>query len=103
MFTRWENRRINYIVQNAVPCAINLDDLRESTAEDATLTKLCTIIQCNAWDTIKHPELLPVNCDVKELKSFYKSRNELSVSPNLGIILRGNRVVIPKELRQKVI
>ena len=48
---------INYIVQNAVPWAINLDDLRESTAEDATLTKLCTIIQCNTWDTIKHPEL----------------------------------------------
>ena len=92
---------INYIVQNAVPYAINLDDLQKSTAEDATLAKLCTIIQCNTWDKIKHPELLPANRGVKELKSFYKIRNELSVSPNLGIILCGNRVVIPKELRQR--
>ena len=94
---------INHIAQNAVPSAMNLEDLRQYTAEDATLQTLCTLIKFNAWDEIKHPELLPTTCDVNELKSFYKIRNELSVSQSLGIILRSNRVVIPKKLRQQVI
>ena len=82
---------------------MNLDDLRQYTAEDVTLQTLCTLIQCNTWYDIKHLELLPATCDMNELKSFSEIRDELSVSQTLGIILRGNQVVIPKKLRQQVI
>ena len=75
---------INHIAQNAVPRTMNLEDLRKYTAEDATLQSLCTLIKCNTWDEIKHPELLPTTCDVNELKLFYNIQNELSVSQSLG-------------------
>ena len=79
---------ISYIVSNAVPKSLTLDEIREATALDGKLLKVMDAVKTGRWHT-------------SELTSFAKISNEISVTG--GVVLRGNRIVIPESLQKRVI
>ena len=69
------------------------NEFSEETLNDPILVKLSDYIS-NGWPRYKS------DCDV-DLKHFWPIKNELSVQA--GIVFRGNRVIIPHLLRQRVL
>ena len=89
---------ICFLSTHAVPRAMTLVEIQQSTAEGATLQRLRELIQTGKWHQIDDS---PENADKGELKMFQKIHNELTVSNDSKIILRGSRIVIPTALREK--
>ena len=94
---------VNFIGTHATPVAINFDDICEATRKDPTLQKLIDLIRNNTWYILDNPEILPKDCDVTELQRFRKLRDELAVTTATDVVLRGDRIIVPKELRQHII
>lgn len=69
--------------------AVTLSDMSCETCRDDTLSKLPVQIQSGKWSSDK------------EFKPFSAIRQELSVYE--GVILRGNRILVPPSLRKKVL
>ena len=69
--------------------AVTLSDMSRETRRDKTLSKLVAHIQSGKWS---HDD---------EFKPFSVIRDELSVYE--GVILRGNRILVPLSLRKKVL
>ena len=46
---------------------------------------------------------LTCNFYLAEVKAFEKIQQELSLTPDADLVLRGNRLIIPKQLRTQVI
>ena len=80
---------INFIVDSSIPKSMTLAEVIEATNDDRTLKGLRAAIRLNKWDS-------PVVKDYKHVK------DELSVSSH-GLILRGNRIVVPHSLRQRAV
>ena len=80
---------INFIVDSSIPKSMTLAEVIEATNDDRTLKGLRAAIRFNKWDS-------PVVKDYKHVK------DELSVSSH-GLILRGNRIVVPHSLRQRAV
>jgi len=78
---------VNYVCDNAVPKAMTLVEVRNETKMDPELQQLITAIQTDIW-----PD---------ELKPYAKMKHEFAVCS--GIILRGNRIVMPTSLQQKAV
>ena len=82
------NEKVNYVCTNAVPKAMTVEEVRFATSTDEELQTLITAIQTNKWSD-------PI------VGIYKKISHEISV--HNGLILRGNRIIIPKSLREKVI
>ena len=79
---------VNYVCRNAVPKAMSLQEVKVETKIDTTMQALARAIESEDWSD-------PTIRDYKNIK------DELSVYN--GIILRGNRIVIPSSLQAKAI
>ena len=80
---------INYIVTNAVPKAMTLDQIEKASLADPLLQRVQTCILSGTWP--KQPDL----------RAYSQVRDELSVQN--GIILRGTRIVMPCELQKSTL
>jgi hypothetical protein len=78
---------INAITTASLPRACTIEQVKEATAKDATLQTVLKSLQSGAWN--------------KDLGLFFSHRNELSFSD--GVLLRNNRIVIPRSLQQRVL
>ena len=69
--------------------AVTLSDMRCETSKDVTLSKLLAQIQNGKWsrDT--------------DLEPYSRIKDELSIFE--GVILRGNRIVVPQSLRKQIL
>jgi hypothetical protein len=83
-------RHINYVVRSSLPPAVTIEEVAEATHNDHELSQLRKLIINGA----KH---LP-----KHLKMYKRMMDEISVTRE-GIVLRGNRIIIPKPLRARVV
>ena len=81
------------MVQDLPLSAARMDDIQEHTAKDETLQVLIKVIS-NGWPGEK--STVPV-----EAAPYFNIRDELSVQS--GIILRGERAVIPKSVRRDML
>ena len=86
-----EVQNIN-IVQDLSLAAVRLEDIQAHTAQDGSLQVSSGVVQ-NRWPQDKRD--VPV-----EAMTYFNGRDELSVQN--GIILRGERGVIPKTLRHAI-
>ncbi|CAC5394863.1 unnamed protein product [Mytilus coruscus] len=86
---------VRYLTDNAVPKAMTLDEIADSTQKDSDLQTVITALKSNRWD--KH--------ESTTLDTFSRLRYELTVVPvnDSEIILHDNRIVIPKDLQMRVI
>jgi hypothetical protein len=78
---------INAITTASLPRACTIEQVKEATAKDATLQTVLKSLQSGTWN--------------KDLGLFFSHRNELSFSD--GVLLRNNRIVIPRPLLQEVL
>ena len=78
---------IAFLTKHAIPKSLTLTEVQEATKKDIQLQCVMKAIQTGVWTD-----------DLSEFKRF---RDELSVFD--GLILRAHRLVIPNELRRRVI
>ena len=69
--------------------AVTLSEMKIETSKDATLSKLLAEIQSGKWTSDQ------------SLKVYSGIKEELSVFE--GVILRGNRIVVPQPLRKQIL
>ncbi|XP_063400348.1 uncharacterized protein K02A2.6-like [Mytilus trossulus] len=86
---------VRYLTDNAVPKAMTLNEIAESTQKDKDLQTVITALKSNRWDKYES----------NTLDTFSRLRYELTIVPvnDMEIILHDNRIVIPKELQMRVI
>ena len=77
---------ISEILTSAIPRAMSKQDIALATKDDGELQKVIKNVQTNKWE---------------KSDAFYKIRLELAVKDN--VLLRGNRIVIPKTLRKRTL
>ena len=80
---------VDFIVTNAVPKALTLDEIISAVKDDAILTDVRQFITSGNWQKTE------LN------KAYYSSREQLSVRED--VILFGSRIVIPSSLRRHVL
>jgi hypothetical protein len=81
-------RYVNFIASSKIPRALNKCELIEATQNDEELTQVKNMI------TNKHFD------DVSTI--FKRIKDELSITQD-GLVLRGNNIVIPRELQSRII
>jgi len=91
---------ISFIATHATPNAMSLSEIKQATKDDATLQKLIELINSNNWNLT---EVSNNDADIQELKHFSKIKEELTVTDNGDLILRRNRIIIPKVLRKQTL
>ena len=75
---------------------MSIEEIKSATAQDSTFQELKERIAHNSWR-------LPPHADLKEFQAFSQVKQELCVSIHGDLIVRGNRIVIPKALRAKAV
>ena len=80
---------VNYVMETSLPVAITLEEMQQKCETDETLTKVRKCIQTNRWSKSD------------DLKPYRQIKNELSVKDS--IILKGNKIIIPKSLQTRVL
>ena len=88
------------IASFSAPYALTLDEIRNATKSDETLQHVIETCQTNRWH---QPPPNNPNIDRGAFKSFKSLRNELTVNAEKDILLRDNRIVIPKSLENRVL
>ena len=79
---------INHTVANAIPKAITLSELHLVSSNDEELQDIRKAIRSGKWTD-------------PSVKAYVMLKEELAIKG--GLVLRGTRLIIPKDLRQRVI
>ena len=79
---------VNYVCTNAVPKAMTLQEIQAETEKDSTFQSLIKAIETDRWTD-------------SEVLDYKRHKDELLVYS--GVVLRGNRIVVPSKLREKAI
>ena len=98
---------VHFLTSHAVPKAMTITDLQITLEHDSTLKHLVDILQgrCN-WDLLtsqNRQTLIPCDVNKRELLQFYHVRDELSLTSDGKVVLRGPRVVLPHPLRHRAV
>ena len=95
------DEHVRFVVNHAVPVALDVNTIRRATQDDPTCQKLIELLQNNSWNSLNtnnlHPEI-----NTAELRAYELLKQELSLTPEADLIIRGNRLVMPTKLRQQV-
>ena len=92
---------IPFVVTSAVPKSMFLDDIRSETIAYATLWETMLIIRENKWH--KLDDIVNPGVDKSEVMLLRNVKEEVTVSTENDILLRRNRIVIPRKLRPQAI
>ena len=81
---------INSVIAYAIPKAISLSEIIKQSEEDEVIQEVIKSIKENEWNTKD-----------KEVKEYQKIQSELSFKA--GILLKGERIIIPNNLRKRTL
>ena len=76
---------VNFVITNAMPSAVTLQEIKDATATDETLQNLARVITTQKWHEVG-----------KDVGQYQQIKQELSVSN--GVILRGTRIIVSARL-----
>ena len=79
---------VNYVCTNAIPKAMTLQETQAETKEDPTLQSLIKAIETDRWTD-------------SEILDYKRLKDELLV--HSGVVMRGNRIVVPSKLRERAV
>ena len=74
---------VNYVCTNAIPKAMTIQDIQAETEKDPTLQSLIKTIETDRWTD-------------SEILDYKRLKDELLVYS--GVVLRGNRIIVPRKL-----
>ena len=80
---------VNSLIYDAIPKAVTIEEIQEASRNDELLSKIKEQIETEKW--LKEPAYKP----------YYISRRELWISGD--IILKGSKLVIPMNLRERIL
>ena len=79
---------VNSVCTNAIPKAMTLQEIQADTEKDPTLQSLIKAIETDRWTD-------------SEILDYKRLKDELLVYS--GVVLRGNRIVVPSKLRERAV
>jgi len=79
---------VNYVCTNAIPKVMTLQEIQAETEKDSTLQSLIKAIETDRWTD-------------SEILDYKRLKDELLVYS--GVVLRGNRIVVPSKLRERAV
>lgn len=91
---------VNFVSENAVPNAIKLDDVKMESSKDKTIQKAIELTQNGKWFEVKN--LNNPDIDKEELQALKSVKDELTVYSGT-VLLRNDKIVMPKSLRAQAI
>ena len=87
---------VNFIITNAIPKAITLEEVEKATLEDTTLQRVMKLTRDGRWPNMQ-------KSDDSSVRSFFNIRNELTIAPNEKVLMRGTRIVMPTILQDRAV
>ena len=87
---------VNFIITNAIPKAITLEEVEKATLEDTTLQRVMKLTRDGRWPNMQ-------KSDDSSFRSFFNIRNELTIAPNEKVLMRGTRIVMPTILQDRAV
>lgn len=91
---------VRFIAETSIPIAMKIEDVKVATSNDKTMLKAMEMVRTGRWFEIK--KLDDPDVSVEELQELSNVRDELTF-PNDSLLLRGNQIVLPIELRQQAV
>ena len=91
---------VDYLAQVSTPNAFKLHDIALATECDSTLQAVMEAIQTSNW---YEPANKCLEINVTKYKAMERVKGDLTVCTSFSIILRGNRVVFPEAMQQRVV
>jgi len=85
---------VRFVVEQALPRAITLDEVKAATAADPVLSKVAECISTGDWRDA---------CGKAEFQPYVNVKSELAVDADRSIVLRQTRLVIPSALQQGIV
>ncbi|XP_041349594.1 uncharacterized protein K02A2.6-like [Gigantopelta aegis] len=85
---------VSFITSHAVPKAMTLTEIKQQTVLDNDLQQVIGAVVNNNWHAI---------ANTTAYRSYWHIREELTAISDGDILLRGNRLIIPKNLQQRAI
>ena len=73
---------------------MSMQEIKSATVQDHTFQELKEIIAHNSWHLLKNAKHLPTNVDVHEIQALSRVQQDLCISSNGDMMLRGNCIVI---------
>lgn len=90
---------VSFLIDNDIPKAMSKVEISEATRRDPTLQAVKIAIVTNSWQVPKQS----AHIDIASFLIFKTIRDELSFCDESDILLRGDKIVVPRSLQQKVI
>ena len=90
---------VNFLTNHSVPKSMSRQESENECRKDAAIQSLITAIRTSHWTG--KPKRANSNNNI-DLTPYQSIRNELTVSDN-GIVLPGNRLVMPRKLRNQTL
>lgn len=82
-----DDEYVKFVARSATPQAITTRDIEKASRYDAEMVALRHCIATNNWEKLSYPVYFPVR----------------HVLTSVGfLVLRGTRIVIPKDLRERI-
>ena len=94
---------INFLSSNAVPKAMTLKGIQQATTQDKTPQCVAYLIRNSSWNKLYDLPQEYKEANQTELNLFKRVKDELTVNDELTIVLKGSRIVIPEQLREKAV
>ena len=95
---------VNFIAEHACPNALSIEDIQQETLKDPVLQIIAILVRTNTWYKLEKPNRYPEIKDyVHQLIPYRNVKEQLTVTPQSNLILKGNRIVIPETYENTVI
>ena len=96
--SEYTEQYFNFVASQAIPKALSVEEICEATAKDPTLQEVMKRISSGNWNNLNSNN----GTDQDILKAFGNVSSELT-SVDGKIVLRGNRIVIPTVMQNRVV
>ena len=93
---------VNSLTNHLIPKSMTRQEIETAAQKEPEIQALVTAIPTNSWPRRKTSKKTNRSGIEDDLAPYYNIRNEFTVTAN-GIVLRGNRIVIPKKLRRRTL
>ena len=94
---------VNFVSQYAALIAVSIDEIKEHSRKDDTLSALKVLILCGEWFRIADVTKQFKSCNIEDLEIYKRFKEELTISADGSILLLRNRLIIPPALESKII
>ena len=85
---------VQFVCNHATPNALTVNEISEATASDVTLQNVIKCLENGKWYLYDESE---------EINAFEKVQSELSYVGSVGVLLKGTKIVIPLNMRKRVV